>query len=633
MKSRYGLILVLGAFLVLSYLVTVAIKNVRFDLTESGLYTLSPETRNVLNKLEKAETLTLYFSEKATKDLPALRTYAKRVQELLEEYVALSNGKLSLTVVDPEPFSEAEDLATAAGLQGVPAGARGDEIYFGLVARNEQDKEEVIPFFQPDKEKFLEYDLSKLIFNLNRDSVPKVGILSGLNMNGGYDFMTQSRQPAWMVVQQIEDLYQVEWLPDAMEEVETDISILLLVHPKNLPQQTLMAIDQYVLQGGKVIAFVDPLAESEQSSMQGADDKRSDLDVLLQKWGVVLEPGKVVGDYANSLVVGMGGGRGPVRHIGLLGLKSEVGSFNADEVILAGLESINMSSAGILKPAEGATTNFTRMIESSSEAAPLDSALWATLQNPEALMNGFTPTGEPYTLAARVTGKAQTAFPEGVEISEEVTPETSADTSKDETSQTKEPQMRTRKILPKRLEGDSINVVVVADTDVLTDRLWVQVQEFFGQRIASPWADNSGLLVNALDNLSGNADLINIRSRGKFSRPFTRVEDLRRDAEEHFRTQQQSLEAQLKETEAKLVELEKIRGDADKSVLSKAQVEELDKFQSEKLKIRKELRDVQHQLDQDIEALGTDIKLINIVLLPLLLTFGMVLFRFIRKSA
>ncbi len=628
MKSRYGLVLVLGAFLLLSLAITLVVKNKRFDLTEGGLYTLSDETRQVLGALKNPQTLTLYFSEKATKDLPALRTYAKRVQELLEEYAALSGGKITLKVVDPEPFSEAQDLASAAGLQGVPAGMRGDEIYFGLVGQNAAGKEEVITFFQPDKEKFLEYELSKLVFNLDRDKAPKVGILTSLSMNGGFDFMTQRRQPAWMVVQQIEDLYQVEWLPTSMEEISSDISVLLLVHPKSLPPQTLLAIDQFALAGGKVIAFVDPLAESEQKPMQAADDKRSDLDVLLAKWGVNLSPGKVVGDYANSLVVSMGSRRGPIRHIGLLGLKSEVGSFNAEEVILAGLESMNLSSVGALTQVEGATTRFISLLETSTEAALLDGGLWANLQNPEDLLASFTPTGDIYTVAARLTGKAHTAYPEGVEITEQAEDD-AADKPAEEDGQ----KQVTRKIMPKLVEGESVNLIVVADTDILTDRLWVQVQEFFGQRIATPWADNAAFLINSLDNLSGNADLINIRSRGKFSRPFTRVEDLRRTAEDKFRAQQQALEVQLKETEAKLMELEKARGEADKSVLTKEQTAELDNFQGEKLRIRKALRDVQHQLDQDIEALGTTIKLVNIVLLPLLLTLGLMLFRLARRKA
>ncbi|UZE97142.1 GldG family protein [Alkalimarinus alittae] len=625
MHSKTGLIVILAIFIVFSLLSARLFNGVRFDLTEGQLYTLTDETQKILSELDSPVTLKLYFSEKATAELPGLRTYAHRIKELLDEYATLADGKLTVSFVDPIPFSEEEDEASAAGLQGVPVGIRGDEIFFGLVGTNDSDGEEVISFFQPDKEQFVEYELTKLIYNLSNPELPVVGIISGVNINGGFDYMTQQRQPAWVVMQQMEDLFDVRPLAEDIDAIDAEVDILLLVHPKDLSEQTLFAIDQFVMKGGRTLVFVDPFAEADipPAPMAATASRRSDLSPLFAEWGIALQDAHIVGDFINSLVVNMGGGRNPVRHIGLLGL--DLGAFNDQDVVMAGLESINLSSVGILDTVEGATTQVVPLIQSSIESQPLEADRLKALQNPESLMESFTPTGKQYTLAARITGAANSAFPEGVEVEERQVVEEEPGVPE------AEPVMVKRLLVPDVLKNDNINVIVVADTDILSDRLWVQVQQFFGQRVVSPWADNAGFLINALENLAGNEDLINIRSRGRFSRPFTKVEELRRHAEEQFLAQQQVLQEQLEQTEAKLLEMEQIRGGGDSAILSEEQALELARFQDEKIKIRKELRDVQHQLDRDIESLGTELKMINIFLVPLLLTLLLVLMRFIRK--
>lgn len=631
MHSKSGLVIILALFIVLSLLSARMFNGFRFDLTEGQLYTLTDETQTILNKLASPVTLKLYFSEKATAELPGLRTYAHRIKELLGEYETLSEGKLNVEFIDPIPFSEAEDEASAAGLQGVPVGIRGDEIFFGLVGTNESDGEEVISFFQPDKEPFLEYELTKLIYNLSNPELPVVGIISGVNINGGFDYMTRQRQPAWVVMQQMEDLFDVRPLAEDVDEIDAEVDVLLLIHPKDLSDQTLFAIDQFVMKGGRTLVFVDPFSEADvpPAPMAATASRRSDLAPLFKEWGVSLQDGHIVGDFAHSLVVNMGGGRNPVRHIGLLGLGAD--AFNEDDVVMAGLENINLSSVGILEPIDGATTKLSPLIQSSTEAQPLVAERLKQLQNPEALLESFTPTGQQYTLAARISGVAKSAFPEGVGVEElqAVDEEPDVDTQADEKAEAPVPVKRL--LVPSALKNDNINVIVVADTDILTDRLWVQVQQFFGQRVVSPWADNAGFLVNALENLAGNEDLINIRSRGRFSRPFSKVEALRRQAEEQFLAQQQVLQEQLEETESKLLEMEQMRGDGDSAILSEEQNQELARFQEEKIKIRKELRDVQHQLDQDIESLGAELKMINIFLVPFCLTLLLVLMRYIKK--
>ncbi len=623
--------LLIGVFALMFILIlgsSVWLTGFRIDLTENGLYTLSKGTKNILSSLDQPVTLKLYFSEKATTQLPALRTYAQRVEELLQEYESLAGGKITLEKIDPVPFSEAEDAAALAGLQGVPAGTRGDEVYFGLVAQNESGKEEVIPFMQPDREAFLEYELTRLISSLSRTSLPVVGVYSSIEINGGFDYMTRQQRPAWSILQYIEEGFEVKWIEDKATEI-SDIDVLLLIAPMNLSDELQFAIDQYVLGGGSAVVFLDPYSEAA-SSMSGMPSvQRSDLNKLMTNWGLTLKEEQFITDFKNSMVVGVGPSRTAVRHVGLLGLTPETPEGN--EIVLHGLESLNWSSAGILEVQENASTTIEPLILTSDQSQPRDAELLLQLHDPQTLLNGFSPTGERYTLAARITGTASTAFPDGIDIEVEIESdelESSADA--EETGDDQSPRFETRHLDPRVTSGDNIRVLVASDTDFLSDRLWVQVQNFFGQQIVTPWADNGSFLINALEHMSGHPDLIEIRSQGRFNRPFEKVEALRRDAEERFLAQQELLEEELKKTEDKLIELEKLRDEGDGALFTPEQETELEKFQDEKLKIRKQLRDVQHQLDQDIESLGTQLKLINILLIPMLICL-FVLFNVARK--
>lgn len=608
------LVAVFAVMFAVILLSTQVLTGARIDLSENGLYTLSDGTKNILGELEQEVELSFYFSDKATSQLPALRTYALRVEELLQEYVNLSEGKLTLTKIDPEPFSEAQDEAAVAGLQGVPLGARGDEIYFGLVAKNASGAEEVIPFIQPDKEAFLEYELTRLVASLSKAALPRVGIYSSIEINGGFDYMTRQPRPAWAITQFVEDSFEVEWI-DAKATALENIDVLLLIAPQNLSDELRFAIDQFVLGGGRALVFLDPYSEALSHSSQMPSVQRADLSDLMQAWGLELSEDEFVKDYINSMVVGVGADRSPSRHLGLLSLSYD--AFAEDEISLFGLESLNFSSAGILKPLEGASTKFEALIQSSDEAQPHDVQTLLQLQDPQLLLKDFVPTGERYTLAARVTGPAKTAFAEGIEVQ--------LPNDSDSDGEAESAEVKSETLMPKLSEADNIQVMVVSDTDVLTDRLWVQVQDFFGQQVVSPWADNGSLVINSLEKMSGHPDLIEIRSQGRFNRPFDLVEDIRRDAEERFLAEQNVLEEQLAALEAKLVQLEQARDGNDGALFSAEQEAELAAFQEQKLSIRKKLRDVQHQLDQDIEQLGTQLKLINILLIPsLLLLFVLV---------
>ena len=594
MLSSAGLVLIALAFLAFNLFAGLGLSNARLDLTEQKLYTLTDGSRQILRELDQPLELNFFYSDAATKELPVLRTYAKRVEEMLKAYQREAGDKLKLNIIDPAPFSEDEDKAAELGLQGVTLQQGGDSIYFGLAGKNAEGLTQVIPFFALDQEEFLEYELSRLVQSLAKPERPVVGVLSGLPVNGGFDMAARQPTPAWMLIEEVRQLFQIESLKADVDLIPEQVSVLLLIHPKQLPEQTLYAIDQFVLRGGKLLTFVDPFSEADtQAEMPGemVIDKASDLPGLFKAWGLRMQPDQVLGDGSYAMSVSMGQGQRPVRHAAWLSLPKK--ALDQDDISTASLETITVATAGILEPLEGAKTKFTPLISSSQYAMPFDAKRFGMLANPEELIRELEPTGERYTLAARISGPAQSAYPDGIEG------------QKDGLKQ-----------------ADNINVIVVADTDMLTDRMWVQVQDFFGQRIPQPWADNAAFAINTLDNLAGSDALISVRSRGRFSRPFEVVERIQREAEVQFREKEQTLQARLAETEQQLAALQQNDDPSKMLELTPEQQAAVQRFVQQKLAIRKELRDVRYQLNADIEALGRTLKLLNIVLVPVLLTLG-----------
>ena len=624
--STVGLVVLAGLVLVSTLVTDAVFQGVRVDLTENKLYTLSDGSKNIASGLEQPVDLYFFFSREATKDALSWRNYGKQVQELLEEFELASDGKLRLRVIDPEPFSEEEDQAAAYGLEAVNLTAGGDAVYFGLAAQAEGGEKaaDVISFFQPDRQEFLEYDIARLIYQASRDQKPTVGLIADLEVNGGFDMMTQQRTQPWISISQLQELFNVKNLPRDLEEIEAGIDLLLIVHPKALPDNTLYAIDQFVLGGGRAMIFVDPLAEQDRSAMMGvpsSSDMASDLGKLFAAWGITYDPLMFVGDYQLALPVQIEPGRPPVKHLAILQLTEENHGVK-DDIVISQLESINLSTAGYLQSAAGASTQFQPLLVSSEYAMPLVADKLMNIESPAELTVGFQPTGERYAFAARVTGPAKTAFPDGVPVE--------SNEDKDDAAAPEEKQPKASDA-EQRLEGH-INLVVVADTDLLSDRLWVQLQSFFGQQIAQPFADNNAFLTNSVDYLSGSSDLIQIRSRGRFIRPFTVVQDMNREAQAAFHEKEQNLQQQLQATEQKLMELQSQRDDKGNVLtLTPEQEQEIVRFEEQKLSIRKQLRDVQHQLNKDIDALAFNLKLINIAAVPALLTLLVIVVALIRR--
>jgi len=596
-----------------------ALKSARLDLTENQLYTLSEGTKNILNTLEEPITLRFFLSQKEATSLPGISSYTVRVKELLEEYQRLAGDKLNLRTIDPEPFSEEEDQAEGYGLQGIPLDDSNTTFYFGLAGTNSTDDEETIPFFTPNREEFLEHDLTKMVYQLANPKQKVVGILSTLPIQGDVStspFRAQNATKPWMVVEQLNQSFKVQTVDTDVDKIADDIDVLMIVYPKDLTDKTFYAIDQFVLKGGRVIVFADPYSEVYQPPQNPQNPlaalqapRNSEMSKLFDAWGFEIANNKVVGNLktAQRVQVRKGNRASVVTYPVWMDLDGSQ-YFNKEDIITGKLGNIVLATAGTIVEKGDIDTEIVPLIQSGEKSMQIETAKLGFLSEPENLVREFKPEGQ-FTIAARITGKVKTAFPDGKPKDEEADAEDDSSEVDDSTHLTE--------------SAEPINLIVVADTDMLEDKFWVQVQNLFGQRLAVPHAANATFVTNALDNLSGSNDLISVRNRGTFARPFTLVEDIQRDAEQKFREKEKELQASLQETDQKIRELQRQKsGEGNKLMLNIEQQKEIEQFRAEKIKIRKELRNVQHELHKNIASLETQMKFINIGLMPLLIGLG-----------
>ncbi len=606
----------------------------KLDLTEAKLFTLSEGTKNILGAMEEPVTLRLFYSSTLAKEkAPVLERYAQRVTELLDEYASYAEGKLTIIQVDPQPFSEEEDMAVEFGMKGVPVTSAGELVYFGVAASNSIDDQEVIPFIELPREDFLEYDFTKLIYGLANPQKHKVGLLTSLPIEGGapnpMDPRGQAAQP-WFFLSQVETAFEVETIERGATDLPADINLLLLIHPKKLDPQMLFAIDQFVLGGGKVVAFMDPHCEADTEEINPQDqmsafsaNRTSDLGPLPLAWGFELVGEKIAADKGNAHRVRMPDGEMP--YVAWLDLNEQNLGAGDDasgkDPVISMLKKINMATAGILKPTADATTKFEPMIQTGTESMQVDRIRAAMRPDPKGMLDSFVSEDTPLTLAARISGPIKSAYPDGppevpVKEGEPVLPEFTPDGGW-------------------KKEGTG-QIIVIADADMLQDRWWVNLQNFFGQMIASPTSNNSDLLINSLENLTGNSDMISLRSRQGFERPFTRVDAIRQQSEERFREEETKLQLDLNEAETRLAELQsKKEGAVSSLIITPEERDEIEKFQAKRIETRKQLREVKFSLKKDIDALGTSIKFYNflIPILVALLGLGFWIVRSNTKAA
>ncbi|MEP2828370.1 Gldg family protein [Parvibaculum sp.] len=636
-RSAYRIImLVLLAvlFLAVNMFSNVAFRSARIDLTESNLYTMSDGTKEVVSQLDEPVTLRFFYSEKLATDYGRIRNYAGHVRDLLEEMRAESNGKLRLEVIEPEPFSEEEDLAMSLGLKGAPTQS-GDIIYFGLVGTNSVDGLEAIPFFTDEREQYLEYDIARMIQNLSRPERPVLGIVTNLPLDtgsGGLMSAMRGDSLPFMIYDELQNRFQIEFLEQQFQKVPDSVDVLMVAHPRPLDRPTLYAIDQFVMRGGHVLAFVDPHSEVSLTAGPNGEPVRgyteqSDLGPLLESWGARYDPSRIVGDrkLAQRVQTGLDARRQESDYVLWLAVPRD--NVDTNDLVTADVSRLNLGTAGYFTPVEGATTVFTPLVTTSEDAQTYDVEDVKKGPRPDDLIRNFEPTGERYAIAARLSGPVTSAF-DGAPKEE---PVAEAGAPQPRRSQEKAgPHIATSQ--------KDASIIVFADSDIFDDRFWVRTNSYLGERVAQPIADNAVFILSAIDNLMGSNELISLRARDKADRPFTVVENLRRNAERRFLDEQEALERKIDNAEKKLTELQ--TGGANENAASGGPSEQesvaIRQFRAELLESRKKLRDVQGDLRRDVERLGANLRFINIALVPLLLAvlaLGAAFYRYRRRKA
>ncbi len=592
-------------------LVNASFTTLRLDLTENRLFTLSEGTLRILRELEEPVILNFYFSQRRLLDYPQLANYGVRVRDMLQEYLSRADGKLILRIIDPEPFSEIEDQAVATGMQSIPVGNSGERAWFGLAGVNSTDDEEVIPFFQLSREAAVEYDISRLIHNLAYPDRRVIGVTGSLPVFG------DKKDPAteWMIIRALREFFEVRDLGSRPEHIDADIDTLVVIHPKDYSDIQYYNLEQYLLHGGTAMIFLDPLAEQDRSTPPSEERMimptlDSYMKPLLSAWGLEIPEEKLIGDIQAAMRVQARGPRGPREIDYLPWLRLNESNMNSQDLVSSQLNLIHLGTTGSIMVQKDITLQFSPLLQTSSEAMQLPRDLILFQPDPAVILNNFESENRRFTLAARIRGVVDSAYPNGRPVSEEGQP---AD--------------------PNFTPRGELHLILLADTDILADHFWVRPRTGVGGNVPQPVANNGDFVISAIENLSGSSALATLRTRGKYSRPFERVENMRKAAEAQFRLREQTLRENLEETEEKIRSLQQERGPGGQYLLTPKQEKELEQFRQLRLQIRKDLRMVQHELQKNIDSLGNHVRMLNIMLPPLLVGLAALLFAMLRNHA
>ncbi|MGN6386497.1 MAG: Gldg family protein [Verrucomicrobiota bacterium] len=581
----------------------------RVDLTEEKTYTLSPGTKAILKKLDTPVTIRFYATQ--SKEMPVeLKTYAQRVEDILEEYKKFGGNKIQIKKYNPEPDSDAEDSANLDGIEGQQV-SFGDKIYLGLAVRM-LDEKVAIPFLTPQRERLLEYDITRAIANVTTTEKPVVGVMSSLPVFGQMNPMMMmqggGRQEPWIFINELKQDFTVKEIQTSVDKIDDDVRILLLIHPKNLSDKALYAIDQFIMRGGKLMAFLDPLSivdsqnAPQNNPLQGAMNASSSIDKLTKAWGIQFDSSKVVADMLHSTKINQGGA--PEDAPAVLSLTED--SVNTNEVVTSQIDNLLLPFAGVFTGTPAGGLKQTVLLHTSPQSQLVEKFM-AQFSGAQ-IEKDFKASGQEYTLALRLVGKFKTAFPEGK-------PQESAAGEDDKKNQT-------TNSVPSLKESKETSVILVGDSDMIYYRFAAQVQNLFGQRLVFPMNGNLNLVQNIVEQNAGDENLIAIRSRATMNRPFTRVRKMEVAAQDRYRSKIKELESSLQETQNRVNELQKTKENGQKFILSPEQQAELAKFQEKQVQVRKELKDVRKDLHREIDSLENRLKWINIAGMPLVVTIA-----------
>jgi ABC-type uncharacterized transport system involved in gliding motility auxiliary subunit len=581
--------------------------NARVDLTQGDVYTLSPGTKAILSRLEAPVRIRFYYTQGGTAVPVGLKTFAQRVEDLLAEYRAAGNGKVVIERLNPEPDSDAEDAAALDNVEGQMTNT-GERFYLGL-AVSFLDQKAAIPVLSPDRERLLEYDITRAIAQVAATKKPIVGVMSALPVLGRPLNPMSKQQPTepWVIGSELKRLFDVRKIEVDAKKIDDDVQVLLVIHPRNVLEETEYAIDQFVMRGGKLIVFADAYAYFDQqpdlqNPFGGSQAGQSALYNLFKAWGYELTLNQVVADLTYA------SGAGPRLLPTLLSLPTE--ALNQDDVVMSQVGTMLVPFAGAFKgkPAEGLTST---VLAHSSKNSMLVDLIIATLSG-EPSTRGFQPSGEEYPLAMRLSGKFKTAFPNGKP--EPMFPR----------GEKKEPPKPDDKAAPHLREAAAENqVVLVGDVDMLSDGAAVEVQEVFGQKLVVPRNGNLAFAQGLIEQFSGDQNLMALRSRASFTRPLTVIQQMQAEAQQQYLGKIKELEDSLNQTQEKLQELQKGKpGAGSSTILTAEQQAEIDNFRKQTIKTRAELKEVRKNLRVETDRLEFWTKVVNIGLVPLLVALA-----------
>jgi ABC-type uncharacterized transport system involved in gliding motility auxiliary subunit len=605
-----------GLFLVFLIIILVNVifsqVNARWDATSENLYSLSDASKSILSDMEDTVDIKVFYS-KSVENLPlSIKTYAPRMIDFLREYEHVAAGKVTVEAFNPEMDSDEEEWAQQYGIRGIDL-PTGDTVYFGLVVIA-ADREETIEFMDPAREKQLEYDITQALTKVQTPVRPKIGLLSGLPIFGNPPSPfpmpgEEPEKPPWYFVTELRKNYDLVELSMADKSLEPDLDMLILIYPKDIGPYLLYAVDQYVLGGGRVMMFVDPFA----MTARGPDfEKRATIGVLFDKWGIRMNDENALVDFGyatqfldrNNQVI-----ENPVW------LSVQGDGFNAEHPATAQLETMLLAITGVIEKKGENGVDYTSLIRSSSQSQLINR--FEVRQKPEKIRQAFEPSNVRHDIAVSLSGVFDTAFPVGP-------PERSVKEDADGANASGKTHL---------LKGEKpANIIIVADVDVIHDSNYVEYQNFLGHDVFQVYNDNLNFLLNACELMTGNEELINVRSRGKFERPFTRVLELEKQAQERWRVQEQELVKNFEETNEKLEALESRKEASQKFVVSAEQEAEIKKFREEKQRINRKLKNVRRNLRSEIERLGLWVKFINIFLMPILVGIAGIFYAAVKRN-
>ena len=621
--TAFAAVIAVAAILIgINMVADTRLANAQLDLTQGRIYSLSSGTRTVLRALKEPITLQLYYSPQLGARLPVYGAYADRVREMLRQYAAIAKGKLRLEFYNPEPFSDTEDRAMAAGLQGVPIDQNGEPVYFGIAGSNMLDDNRDIAFLKPERERFLEYDLTKLIFDLSNPKLPVVGVMSSLPLDGNPRLMMMARgqggagQP-WASMMELRQNFAVKTVPLDTQVIDPDVQVLLVAQAQHLTAPTLYAIDQFVMRGGRLMAMVDPFSEAEAATPgpngEPPTDTASDLKQLFDAWGISYDPKEVVGDLSGAWRVRAGESDRDkaVDYVAWFNIHDGI---SKSDPATADLSQVTVAAAGALAKKAGAAIDFSPLLSSSGQSGLIPVAEVNSNPDPSRILAEFKPQGGPRVIAARVRGALHSAFTGPPDLPQGVARAANLPAYKAATS-------------------GPADLVMAADSDILADRYWVQTGDFFGSQDATPFSDNGPFVTNLIGTLAGGDALIGLRSRGQSIRPFTLVDNMQNRAEAQFHATEQKLQSHLDDMQKKLQSLRTDASGNQGAVITPEQREAITAARADILQTRRQLRTVQLDLRRDISRLQTELRVVDIGAVPVLLVLAAIGLGIARRQA